>query len=191
MIFAWIAFGGWWWWILTLVMIGVITAMSDEDLWLPGMCVFMGWLIIVSLFGTMPVWPWLGSLTLVNGLKWFGGYFLLGLGWSYFKWYTRLKKFKNAIVDMKKTWDLKGDSFQIQYDKNFDQYVQKKLGWDKKGKAKWEKDEVIFWIVLWPWSLLYFCLKDLMRFLVEDVLKGSYMWFRKRVLGDFVKYIDD
>jgi hypothetical protein len=212
MFFAWIVFMGAWWWILSIAAIIVLACLADEDSWGPAIGVFFAWLLIVTLFGTQPTVPWLIGLSFIALLKYFGAYMGAGLAWSYFKWFTKLRKFKSHYNKIKADWEKMPDNGTYNEDEHgregvggystrertarphwpggFEEYWKDKKSHDKIKGASWDKDEVIFWIVFWPFSVLHFCLKDLMRFLIEDVLKGTYIALRKAVLGEATKYVD-
>jgi hypothetical protein len=199
MIFGLFVFMGFWWWLFTAAAVIALIAMAEDDMWGPGIGVVVAWCLLLTLFGDMPLLGWLGALTFMAGLKWFGIYMGTGLGWSYFKWVTKLRKYKRQYNEAKAKWEAMpdkddGHGFRGKTKEgwdSFESYMKNKMSYSTTSGVQWKKDEIIYWICFWPFSLLHFCLKDLMRFIVEDILKGTYMRIRKAVLGEALKYVED
>jgi len=67
-------------------------------------------------------------------------------------------------------------------EKSREAYIESMLPYSEYSKVEFKKDKIIFWICFFPFSMLHFALKDLMRFIVEDVLKATYTKVSMRAL---------
>lgn len=98
-------------------------------------------------------------LTLIHGMTWsgvlvFGGsYFVAGLIWSFFRWFTFVKK--------RYQWYKRSHGNDPDFEKA------------KKSNiplAKEHKEELSAWIVFWPFSMIRYVLGDLFKDLINAIV---------------------
>ena len=137
---------------------------------------FMQFLAKYNIVASVAYNPW--------RLLWIPGYFAVGFGWSFIKWWLYVNKAADKFRDMK-------DKFLEQHGKEYDSnkiYSQQtssatgcnlKEEWDRyiqfKGEAKpplakMNKGRITSWIIYWPFSFLWSLLNDIIKKIVRQLV---------------------
>ena len=200
MLFAWVVpFGIAWWIFTTLAIIALFAAMIADDILEDGVIWLIAgiYLVLTCVLGTMNPLAWVVGLTGWEIAGRVGLYLGIGLVWSFFKWYHIIIKAKNQYInrgpysissgwgsDTKNDQELKRDILKGQ-DK--EDYVK---GYNKFGSNETFEDvmsrltpgfsahKVIYRILWWPLSVISFCIKDFLEWVINHVFKGFYMGIR-------------
>lgn len=126
------------------------------------------------------VWQFFTGLTIVQGLLYTGGYFVLGAVWSVYKWQKYLRVLCNSLKDYLET-----DASEL----TRAEAVNPDGSINMSKLATWKQAEflptthtslLIHWITYWPISLLW----DGLHLILCDVAN----WIFTRILGVY-KYI--
>lgn len=99
-------------------------------------------------------------------------YILIGLLWSFIKWYSYVKSRVATYLDQKKEWD---------EDATREEYRKPKLT-SFTPDASNNLDRLFGWAAFWPWSLLWAILSDAVKIFYEWLivkLSGVYNWITK------------
>jgi hypothetical protein len=145
-------FAGLVWWELVLfgvMVLGSGIALSKES--------SLGFFIA---FGILFFMPWTGagslwaSISLLDLIYYFIGFILAGIGWSFFKWKLFVQDIISRYSDRGKEYTKQDVKDEINYRKDY--------------------DTIIYWITLWPFSLLGYFLNDFVYNLVKSIVDRIY-----------------
>jgi len=160
-----------WWWLLTFAfLMFVIWGGVKEDGWMLGIDILaylflLHFIVNVSVFQAVYHNP-------AKSLLFFIGYFVIGTGWSFFKWYLRVRKYVNHVLEHKKIFlrdkEVDGDKIPANLVKAWKEH----RFWPHTTKpiAKESMDDISFWITYWPISVGKFLLKDFISTLVQGII---------------------
>ena len=119
------------------------------------------------------------------------GYLILGIGWSFFKWYLLLIKAKqnaderyiSEIKYLKNRSKINGDG----YEKELKSIKDACYGERSRPFASHHKGDIIAWMSWWPVSLTWFIINDPVRRSLNYIynnLAGTFDKMGKRIFGD-------
>jgi len=148
------------WWELLLIVVVIIgggIALKNES----SLGFFIGFAILLFV-------PWTGAGSLWAGIDlisfiWYGVLFIIaGIGWSFFKW----KLFVQNIIDRFES-NAKNYSHQhhTQYTK---QNIKEEINNSK------DYDIIIYWIMLWPFSMIGYFINDFVYNLIKGIIDRIY-----------------
>jgi len=120
------------------------------------------WVLVSYFFARSEFIGLFTAINLLNLLMWFGGFLLVGLVWSFFKWLQfsklRAKKWRYTM-DSAKVRPVEGSDEYNHLKKNYIPYASDYIG------------KISGWIILWPFSLV--------SYVVGDLWDNIIMWFEK------------
>lgn len=149
-----LAVGGVLFWILVAIVCIWLFVAVEYEKW--------GWATI-SVIATFALLGWLGDFSIWNvavnhpllAVACAGGYVLLGIGWSFGKWYffvlNMRDKHLEAVARLKGLLAHRGKAFARD--------VNRRTGYEKP-VAKEHKGRILTWMIYWPWSLVWTILND-------------------------------
>ena len=136
------------------------------------------------------------ALNPTSALLYFGIYVLVGIAWSFGKWWNKLAKYTRKVKEAKKKYgnNIKdiGDEFGW-YSVDSKKELQDRIK-SNMPKAIKQKDKIVAWIAFWPISLTATLLNDpIRRFFnwIYDALSTIYGKIQKRFEKILMKQIDD
>lgn len=187
-----IIFGfGLWFWGLILVEAALLLWFVEEE-W-PGIS-FMSiavWLLALWWLADIPIWKWIhdnpGKLA-----KYAGYYIVIGMVWTFIKYYFKLKNIQGEIKKLKESWNLfKNDpNERTSGVTNFEDYVNKKMyaphiTFDATAR------KLTTWAIFWPpsmiWTLLNDPVKKFFNWLIYDIFVGAYKKMYDTMIGKMLK----
>lgn len=124
-------------------------------------------------------------------------YIPIGLGWSVFKIYERAKKFKQNVLDNKIESIQKLEEYKKQRDRFSKEECDMPIEDLWKSHIKKEiadflrtnKQNIIFWSIYWPFSMISYILKDLLYDIFKyfvDKISGVYEKIVNKVFKDIL-----
>ena len=118
------------------------------------------WILVSYFFARSEFLGLFIAINLLNLLMWFGGFLLIGLVWSFFKWLQfsklRAKKWRIRLEEHKyEVGSEEYNSLKLNYTPYASDYIGKISGW----------------IILWPFSIV--------SYIVGDLWDNLVMWFEK------------
>ncbi len=114
------------------------------------------------------------------GVKCFIGYLVLGLGWSFWKWYSFLKQRQAELEEIKNNFCTSKGIHPSNAAKDFNRDAKDE--WKKLlrhhritgiPQAKNYKATIVNWMCYWPWSLVATALRDWVRKIFTQIQE----WF--------------
>lgn len=157
-------FGTFWFWFIIVICVAIVIRLAEafeehpESGW-AGFTILIT-LVLLSIFGN---WEFFKKILLFvkdNPFTIFGCiliYIIIGIVWSFFKWYNYLRKIRDEIKDKRE----RGSSPTSTPIPKFDE----------------EKALIISWMTYWPfsmlWTLMHNLIRDVFNF-ISDQLKGAY-----------------
>lgn len=165
-------------WIVSILLMLFIAAACYEGIDDPASGAWASvWLVILGIFlwgttGTSPI-EWFKSHSWPELLGYAGGYIVSGFSWSLFKWRAKIKKWaiakRERLAASKevtgKPVELNGDSYR-----------------NRKPELQRHVDDVTFWLVFWPFSVLAYAIGEWLVDLLDWIgtqlmkLKKVYRW---------------
>ena len=183
-------FGLWFWSIILIEAILLFWFVEQEwpeiSVVSVGLCLVLLWWL-----ADIPVWKWIhdnpGKLA-----KYVGYYILVGIAWTFIKYYFKLKDMQGRIKSLKKSWVLWR---QDASDKDpsivtFEDYVNRKAhAGDITFNASARK--LTLWAAFWPpsmiWTLINDPIKKFFNWLIHDILIGAYKKMYDTMIGKMLK----
>ena len=186
-----VLFGSYWFWgYIAIIVFAMAWLMTDDDygnfpLWLA----LVGSAFLLVLFTDVHLsWLWHNPITtLVSAF----GYLLLGLGWSFFKWFL-------FLVDSSKGYDRQRDQIKENFDTrhndtgqtgySFKEWVQRNYGYPPLLSK--HKPRLMTWTFFWPISILKFMFSDFLRKLWDGLYNLNARLYQKITNAVFGKYTE-
>jgi hypothetical protein len=183
-----VLFGSYWFWgAFAIIVLAMSWIMTDDDygnfgLW----AALVGSFFLLILFTDVPIsWVWHNPITSLLSVF---GYMLLGLGWSFFKWFLYL-------VDMSKDYERQRDKIKSEFDKNhgsdgtvFKEWVQTYHGYPPLLSR--HKSRLMTWTFFWPISIFKFLFSDFLRKLWDGIYTLTSKLYQKITNAVFGKYTE-
>lgn len=195
--------GSFWWYFVTVVYIFLAIWSTDNG--------SLGWSLF-TLGAYLAFFSFLGKVNIFTyiffhplpALMCVGGYFLVGFGWSFLKWWLFVLDSAEAYKgEMKRFLKEHAPDIPAGSDhRSFEEFISKKSGtmlkveWAnhiqfkdefKKPVVAKNKERISVWIVYWPFSMVWSFLKDFVRRFVEHLVlkcKKLYQTITNRAYRD-------
>lgn len=186
-----ILFGSYWFWgAFAIIVLAMSWLLSDDDYGnFPVWAASVLSVIALMLFTDAPIsWIWHNPITSLVGVF---GYLLLGLGWSFFKWFLYLsdsaKDYERQREKIKSDFDLKhNDTGQTGY--SFKEWVQRNYGFPPLLSR--HKSRLMTWTFFWPISIFKFMFSDFLRKLWDGIYTLTSKVYQKITNAVFGKYTE-
>jgi hypothetical protein len=189
------------WWLITIgFLCFVFRAIDHEDIITSSICIFF-YLIILNFVSGVPILGFIANhpnWTVLIGI----GYIVLGIIWSFFKWYWFARKNKNEFLGKKirflklKGWGDANEKSLIP--KKFQNEWEKYAGYGdcyiKPLKVMDYKSKITGWIAYWPFSLIWAFFADFIKDLfgnIVELFKNKYQKVSDIAYKDVVLFEDD
>lgn len=197
---AFFVFGTLWFWVLGAAFFGALTYFTERDSYVSAtiLAIVVIWITAsvndVSLFANPMLW-----------LQWGAIYLAVGAFWSFLKWFSflnqekdELRKIKQRFLNQTEDVDLREDGTFSNADfAKFAKFINDKMyGYrdiqnrsDLIPSVGEHRNELVAWIVWWPFSAFWTILNDPLRRLanfVVDRFRGMYESMASRVFKNEV-----
>ena len=182
---------GFWFWGLIIVEFILLTWFVEQEWPAPSFASIIIFIVLLWWLADIPVWVWIKEnpwrLT-----RYFGYYIILGVCWSFFKYYFQLKRTRKVLSRAKAEWTLRNQNTTEPI--TFQQFLN-----DSSGFYKIRKDldfessarKLIFWSMFWPTSMVWTLLNDpfrkLFKWLIFDVFVEIYRKMHKKMIGNLLE----
>lgn len=189
-----------WFWLIVIEIVILFTCVARET---------TGWATLsIIAFGCLLYWA--GGVDFITyfrehpGWLYYGipGYFLIGFGWSLFRWVTFLLDRRTKVREQKERFcESKGFNKHIALtqkavdSKLLDQETLndwKGSVWPRdllsKPKARNYKYKIVGWLAYWPFSLVWYVVDDLVRKIantIYNLVQGLYQSISNKIFADF------
>ncbi|MDO8599090.1 MAG: hypothetical protein Q7S02_03195 [bacterium] len=182
---AFFAIGTFWFWTLAVIasIILLVTAEYEKPGWATITCIATG--VILAFFGDFNVLTETVEHPL-TALAVFGGYIVVGVLWSFGKWWFYVHRLKREYVKERNGF-LKGhhatsmsQALKTRWREN-NQYRQ------FPPKAKNHRSRILTWMMYWPWSAVWTLINDPIRRLFREIfewIQGIYEHIVQRAFAD-------
>jgi hypothetical protein len=183
--------GTFWFWLVTVALFVIVTASVECE---SGVWATI-WLF-TGIFGFGAVCHWsIGkaeALLITHPIifiSWLVCYIGLGIGWSIFKWYMKLKKEANSYNTVKADF-LKSKGVTELTPELASEFQSSPTYWTKTSEplsAKSYKDDIIRWIAYWPFSMIGFVFREFFIKIFDNIyelLQGTYQKMSNNVFKD-------
>lgn len=108
---------------------------------------------------------------------WILGYFCIGVLWSFIKFYTVLKSWRNKYNHHLRTWEEDGD-IRKSFRDNFKRFIASEIG--DLPKFSSYRNRTINWIICWPFSFIWTMVNDFFRKIGVWLYEG-FNWVYKSI----------
>lgn len=192
-----------WFWGLLITEMLILTILVELE---SPMLSALSLLIFINLlwwFAEIKVWQWVkeNPATL---FKYFCYYIVLGIAWSFCKYYFTLKIIQKSIKKYKKQWNTinlpknpsstennftKTTNRRYETFKEF--YILKDIQYNNNILFSKTNNRFMFWAMFWPtsciWTLLNDPIKRFFNYLIYDLFIGVYQKMHKTMIEDLLK----
>ena len=179
--------GSFWWYVISAGFFIWAIVLTEKESVAWALISLTLYLFFFSFLGGINVFSFL-FFHPIRALLYVLGYFLIGVIWSFIKWWVKVNK---AAQKYKDTWK----AFKKDYDtqsrvaKENKRYIEEqKKNWDSHiiGKKDIEKpiaskckEKISVWIIYWPFSLLWSFLHDFVKDVVEFFVLKFHQFYQK------------
>lgn len=186
-----LAVGGVLFWILVSVMaIVLFIVVANEK---------PGW-ATVSVVATLALLAWLGNFnlwTVITHQPWwalvfFAAYVVLGVDWSFWKWWFFVTDKKEKFVELRAEYEkmakdgpkAETGGFRSTHDYFINRLNDLRCGMElnKKPRARDNKARILTWTIYWPWSFVWT--------IIDDPLKKFFKYIYKKLQAVYQKISD-
>jgi len=178
---------GFWFWGLVILEFCLLTWFVECE-WGMASLVSLGiFIFCLWWLADIPIWSWVkenpGQLS-----KYIGAYIVIGLVYSFIKYYFILNKLKTFVKKCRKEWDEKSFKSQLpNHITDFKGYVQHKSEYGQNTSFESSAKKLSFWAAFWPTSLFWTMLNDPIRkffnWLIMTVFVGAYRKMHWQMVG--------
>lgn len=115
-------------------------------------------------------------------------YFPVGVLWSFKMWADKIKKSRDEYEEIKIRWGKKDALGKKTWQGGWESYLRSR-NFEIPELDRY-KGDIVCWIAYWPWSVVVYLLKDVVREFCEWAithLRMVYERIAERYLGDIIK----
>lgn len=156
-----------------------------------------GWATI-SVVVTLVLLAWLGDFNLwrvITHQPWwavafFAAYVVLGVGWSFWKWWFFVTDKKDKFVELRAEYEkvakrseaeVAERHYVIDHDSRLN-HLRREMELNKKPRARDNKARILTWTIYWPWSFVWT--------IIDDPLKKFFKYIYKKLQAVYQKIAD-
>jgi hypothetical protein len=207
---AFFVFGSLWFWVAFIALVVLICWLQEEDAaFLAGIGV-VAFTLLLHASGLVDLKSW----TIVTFLMNLVGFVILGVMWSFAKWWFFILRRRDSLSSIRKSFvsrlDIKLDNISAsiedpmpaEHKETFRNYLNEEGYWKTEHRKYCSEDhqtatlipaatdhkaKIVGWMVFWPWSALWTLLNDPLRRIfnhIFKVLKETYQKISEKVFGN-------
>lgn len=181
---------GFWFWGLIILEFCLLTWFVECEWGLASLASIAIFLFCLWWLADIEVWAWIkenpGKLA-----KYIGIYIVIGLAYSFIKYYFILNDMKKYVKELRVKWDSMSKSQQSNdlpvHITDFKGYVQHKSSYGRSTSFEGSAKKLSFWAAFWPTSLIWTMLNDPIRkffnWLIMTVFVGAYRKMHWQMVG--------
>jgi len=179
---------GVWFWSLAIIEFCLLTWFVEEELVAASVISLILFVVGIWWLADIPVWTWIrdNPLTL---MKYFIAYIVLGVGWSFWKYFFMLKESRRIIKEHLKKYE----NIPPEERAPWKEYLSRVTSYNSGISGTFEDStkSLTFWAVFWVpsmvWTILNDPIRKLFNFIIHDLFIGVYQKMYNKMVGELLK----
>lgn len=177
--FTWMAIGTVWFWVFSIIEFVLLTVCAENEIPIGGLVSAAIYLALLNLFGSVSVFAWIGA-NHWRVLIVLGAYVAIGAVWAILKWTRVCVGVARAHAEA------------VSQRRDVDTVCYKHDRYSLPLKAGLYQRPIVTWMALWPTSLLWFVIEDVMYDLFSNICEGIKFIFQNiadRIMANVGGYV--
>lgn len=190
-IFLAFALGTVWWWVVTLVSTGFLILAIDKESIVGSIFLLLFYISFLEFVSKANIFQFIADKPLV-ALSYVGGYIVIGLVWSFLKWWLYVHDKVDGLKEKRKEFLLRMRNKSTRFtDELREMEITEETKVPEGLRKEWQsdvkmyiprlsakKEKISIWIVHWPFSMLWSLVDDLIHKLAKRLVETFRKWYQ-------------